>query len=163
MHPHSGRTGEIKRISGTRSITWCDDKMKEPSQRHSEILWHAALAFSLGVTVLLVIFTASVWSRGEFVETISVPKYPESLPRPYIVFADQIEWIEVPAHPFRTMLSAVFSPFGLCLLAALAIATWIARGNRHARRAVTLMAMLYLHRIIVVVFLVRIFLSRWKS
>lgn len=140
-----------------------DELMNERSHRRSEILWRTALCFSVVVTVMLLVSTAFIWSRSEFVETTLVPKNPDSIPRSGVFFADTIEWVEVPARPFRTMVSAVFYPFFLCLLVALAIAASVLRSNTRARRAVALMAFLLLDHFIVLVFCVRLILSRWKT
>jgi hypothetical protein len=150
-------------MNAHRTLPMFDELMNELSHRRSEMLWRTALSFSVAVTIGLLVSTAFIWSRTEFMETTLVPKNPDSIPRSGIFFVDQIEWVEVPARPIRTMASAVFYPFFLCLLGALAIAASVLRSNTRARRAVALMAFLLLDHFIVLVFCVRLILSRWKT
>ncbi len=51
-----------------------DELMNELSHRRSEMLWRTALSFSVAVTIGLLVSTAFIWSRSEFMETTLVPK-----------------------------------------------------------------------------------------
>lgn len=135
--------------------------MKRSPQSRSDLLWHAALGVSLLVTIFLLGMTAWAWSRSEFVETTLVPKDAHLRPQGAFL-SDEVEWIEVPVRPLRALLTAEFSPLSVCLLVLLVVAVVGSRSRRWARRAAILMCLLYLDRIILLAFLVRISLSRWE-
>ena len=135
-------------------------------EQFSDILWRLTLLAALLSTIFLLTMTVSVWIRSEFVKTTFVEKDP---PAPEFQWIDVNtayrvagEMVEVPAHPFDAVLSAVLSPYQLFLLCALVCTAFVTRANASARRIVVLMAFLMLDRIVVFVFCMRIVFSTWK-